>query len=230
MRERRAAMTITTTGTMSTTGTKRAIYTRMGTVAVGPGKEDVAGAMRKYCEDDVDVVEEEEDANEEAEEEAGKEDNRESGDDADGFEALFKSLSSSPAPPGRAAAPRLAVLPIALSALAQVVIVDTGIFDARAIGARVLVRPPEHDHVLHFVISIARHQRASHANNTDDDDDAAHAPIPTPTPPAFARISAPSPPPSPCARRSRSPSPCLFRSRSPRAAHRAQVAHRCTNT
>jgi len=87
MRERRAAMTMTTTGTMSTTSTKRAVYTRMGAAAAGPGKEDVAGAMRKYCEDD---------ANEEAEEEARKEDNRESGDDADGFEALFKSLSSSP--------------------------------------------------------------------------------------------------------------------------------------
>jgi hypothetical protein len=62
MRERRAAMAMTTTGTMSTTSTKRAAYTRMGAAAVGPGKEDVAGAMRKYCEDD---VEEEDDANEE---------------------------------------------------------------------------------------------------------------------------------------------------------------------
>ena len=87
MRERGAAMTMTTTGTMSTTSTKRAVYTRMGAAAAGLGKEDVAGGMRKYCEGDAD---------EEAEKEARKEDNRESGDDADGFEALFKSLSSSP--------------------------------------------------------------------------------------------------------------------------------------
>jgi len=90
MRERGAAVTMMTTGTMNLTITKRAVYTRMGAAAAGSGKEDMAGAMPKFCEDD---VEEEDDANEEAEEEAQKEDNRESGDDADGFEALFKSLS-----------------------------------------------------------------------------------------------------------------------------------------
>jgi hypothetical protein len=76
---------------------------------------------------------------------------------------------------------RLAVLPIALSALAHVVVVDTGTFDARATGARVLVRPLEPDHILQFVISIPRYQRSS------DADDAMHASKPTPTAPAFAR-------------------------------------------
>ena len=52
-----------------------------------PGKEDVSGTMRKYCEDNV----EEDDANEEGEEAAAKKDNRESNDDADRFLALLKS-------------------------------------------------------------------------------------------------------------------------------------------
>jgi len=51
---------------------------------------------------------------------------------------------------------RLAILPVALSALAHVVVVDTGTFDACATGARVLVHAPgEPDDVLQFVISIA---------------------------------------------------------------------------
>jgi hypothetical protein len=62
MRECRTAMTTTITGMMSTTITKQAVYTCMGAAAVGPGKEGVASAMSKYCEED--------DANEEAEEEA----------------------------------------------------------------------------------------------------------------------------------------------------------------
>ena len=94
--------------------------------------------------------------------------------------ALQVIVVVAPALPRRAAALRLAVLPVALSALTHVV-VDTGTFDACATGAGVLVRPPEPDHILQFVISIARYQRSS------DADDAAHAPMPTPTPPAFAR-------------------------------------------
>ena len=74
----------------STTSTKPTAYTRMGAAAVAPGKEDLAGATGKYCEDDV----EEED--EEGEEVVIRDVTETQGDDpADEFEALFKSLSSS---------------------------------------------------------------------------------------------------------------------------------------
>jgi hypothetical protein len=39
------------TKTMGTTSTKRTVYASKGAAAVGPGKEDVVGAINKYCED-----------------------------------------------------------------------------------------------------------------------------------------------------------------------------------
>jgi hypothetical protein len=133
---------------------KRAVYTRMDAAVVGPGKEDVAGAMRKYCDDDV----EGDDANEEA----GKEDNREWQQCGRIRGALQVIVVVAPAPPGRVATLRLAVLPVALSALAHVVVVDTGTFDARATEARVLVRPPEPDHIS----SSASHDSSAPATPT----------------------------------------------------------------
>jgi len=90
MRERHAAMTTTiTTGMMSTTSKKWTIYMHVGLVVVQLGKKDVADAMCKYYNDN---VEEADDGNEEVEEEAGQEDNKERNDDVDRFEVLFKSF------------------------------------------------------------------------------------------------------------------------------------------
>jgi hypothetical protein len=79
MRERRAA------------GKDQTTYARMGAGAVAPSKEDLAGATGKYCEDDVEEEDEEEgegvimDGTEAVQR-----------DDPGAFEAIFKSLSSSP--------------------------------------------------------------------------------------------------------------------------------------
>ena len=90
MREHRAAMK--NRAKTSTTSTKQTAYARMGAAAVAPGKEDLAGVTGKYCEEDV----EEED--EEGEEVVIRDvtEAQPEGDDPDAFEALFKSLSSSP--------------------------------------------------------------------------------------------------------------------------------------
>jgi hypothetical protein len=82
MRERRAAMK---------NSTKQTAYARMGAAAVAPSKEDLAGVTGKYCEDDVEEDEEGEEVVIRDITEAQPE-----SDDPDAFEALFKSLSSSP--------------------------------------------------------------------------------------------------------------------------------------
>ena len=40
------------TKTIGTTRAKRTVYASKGAAVVGPGKEDVVGAMHKYCEED----------------------------------------------------------------------------------------------------------------------------------------------------------------------------------
>ena len=91
MSERGAAMK--NTAKTSTTSTMQTAYARMGAAAAAPGKEDLAGATTgKYCEDD---IEEEDDEGDEVVMRDITEAQPE-GDDPDAFEALFKSLSSSP--------------------------------------------------------------------------------------------------------------------------------------
>jgi len=208
------AMTTTTTGTMSTTNTKRAVYTRVDMAAVGPGKEDVAGAMRKYCEDDV----KEDDANEEAEEEAGKEDNRESDDNADGFEVLFKSLSSLPLPClgawlryGSPFSPSLS-LPSPTSLSLTPGFLMPALLEPESLYA--LMSP-----TMSYSSSSASHDTSAPTTPIIPTATTHLCPRHAHTTPVRARISAPSLPPSLCARRSRSPSPYLFRFRLPRAAH-----------
>jgi len=43
--------------TIGTTRAKRTVYASKGAAAVGPGKEDVVGAMDKYCEEDANEAE-----------------------------------------------------------------------------------------------------------------------------------------------------------------------------
>jgi hypothetical protein len=82
-------------------------------------------------------------------------------------------VAPTPPPPRCVATLRLAVLPVALFAPDHIVVIDTGTSDARATGARVLVRSPEPDHVLQCVISIPRYQLPNDADNPNGDDDAA---------------------------------------------------------
>jgi len=90
MRERQ---TITMqTKTIGTTSTKRTVYARKGAAVVGPGKEDVVGAMHKYDEEDAREAED----GEEEEEVDDRQGDANKNNDLHGFEALFKSLSSSP--------------------------------------------------------------------------------------------------------------------------------------
>jgi hypothetical protein len=93
------------------------------------------------------------------EEEAGKEDNRESSDDADRFEALFKSLSLSP--PLHLDMWRRFGSPFSpsLSLPSPTLLLSTfRDFDTHATGARVLICSPEPEHVLQIVISIHQNQ------------------------------------------------------------------------
>ena len=95
MRERRT--TTKQTKMIGTTSTKRTVYASNGVAVVGPGKEDVVDEMHIYCEEDAneaeDGEEEEEDVDVDVDDRQG---DANENDDLDGFEALFKSLSSSP--------------------------------------------------------------------------------------------------------------------------------------
>jgi hypothetical protein len=195
-------------------------YRRSGGGTAPPGKEDVAGTMRKYCEDDV----EEDDANEEGEEEAGKEVNRECDNNVDGFEALFKSLLSLPLPRldacqwlryGSPFSPSLS-LPSPTSLLLTPGLLMPALLEPESLYA--LMSPTmsyssssvSHDTsapTTPVILMATTHLRPPHA----------HATL------VRARISAPSPPPSLRTRRSRSPSPYLFCSHLPHAARRVQA-------
>jgi len=124
---------------------------------VGPGKKDVVGAMHKYCEEDANEAE----------------------DGEKGGWMIGKMMPMSTMA-GWIRGPLQVIVVVAHAPLGHVVvatarrfsshslahiIVDVGTRNTGIAWARALVHPAKPDHILRIVVSIARHQRASGADD-----------------------------------------------------------------